>query len=100
MNEKRALDHKSIQLRVLVDSERGASSEVFLLVFTSDGVLVTEDEVKLRGVVSECGDMCKVRLQPTLAPGQVRSGPNMTTQGVLSENSLGLVWKPSSRSLM
>ena len=73
---------------------------MLLLVFASDGVLVSEDEVDLGGVISMRGDMRGGRVQHTLVPGQVRSGPNMTTQGVLSENSLGLDWKPSSRSLM
>ena len=73
---------------------------MLLLVFTGDGVFMTEDEVNLCRVVSMGSDTCKVPLKPTLVPGQVRSGPNMTTQGVLSENSLGSDWKPSSRSLM
>ena len=99
MNEKHVLDYKSVQLRGLVNRGYGASGEVLLLVFTGDGVLVTEDEVNLRGAVSIRGDTCKAHSKLTLVPGQVRSGPNMTTQGVLSENSLGLDWKPSSRSL-
>ena len=52
MSGRRILDHKSVQLRVLVDRGHGASGEVLLFVFAGDGVLVTEDEVKLHGVVS------------------------------------------------
>ena len=59
MNEKRVLDHKSVQLRSLLNRGDGASGEVLLLVFTGDGVLVTEDEVKLHVVVSICGYMCE-----------------------------------------
>lgn len=99
VSERHVLDHQSVQLRGLLDGGHGTTGEVLLLVFTSDRVLVTEDEVKLRGMVSMCGDTYEGDLEPTLVPGQVRSGPNMTTQGVLSENSLGLDWKPSSRSL-
>ena len=99
MNQGSVLDYKSVQLGSLVDRRHRASSEMLLLVFAGDGVLVTEDEVNLGGTVSMWGDTCKVHLVLTLVPGQVRSGPNMTTQGVLSENSLGLDWKPSSRSL-
>jgi len=62
MNVRRVLDHKSVQLRGLFDRGRGASSEVLLLVFTSNGVLMTEDEVNLCGVVSMCDDTCKARL--------------------------------------
>ena len=61
INERRVLDHKRVQLRGLVDRRNGSSSEVLLLIFTSDGVLVTEDEVNLCGVVSVCGDTCKGR---------------------------------------
>ena len=41
----------------------------------------------------------ETNIQGTFVPGQVKSGPNITTQGVVSENSLPLVWNPSSRSL-
>ncbi|SRR5258706_11185992 len=73
---------------------------MLLLVFASDWVLMAEDEVHLqmdRSITSVCGQgELGTR---TLVPGQVRSGPNMTTHGVLSLNSLPLVWKPSSSSL-
>ena len=52
MNEGCVLDHQSVQLGRLVDRGHWSSSEVFLFVFTSDGVLVTEDEVNLSGTVS------------------------------------------------
>jgi len=52
MKERRVLDYKSVQLRGLFDRGNGTSGEVLLLVFTGDRVLVTEDEVNLRGVVS------------------------------------------------
>lgn len=46
-----SLNHKSVQLGGLLDNGHRASSEVLLLVFAGDGVLVTEDEVNLGGVV-------------------------------------------------
>ena len=58
INERHVLDHERVQLRGLVDGRHGAPSEVLLFVFTSDGVLVTEDEVDLCGVVSMCGATC------------------------------------------
>ena len=100
-NRRRVLDHKSVQLGGLIDGRDGATSEVLLLVFAGDWILVAEDEVNLGGAVRACTvDTYEAQAKLTLVPGQVRSGPNMTTQGVLSENSLGLAWKPSSRSLM
>ena len=51
MNERHILDYKSVQLRGLLDGGHRASSEMLLLVFTSDRVLMTEDEVDLHGVV-------------------------------------------------
>lgn len=51
MNERRVLDYQGVQLRGLVNRGHRSSSEVLLLVFTSDRVLVTEDEVNLRGEV-------------------------------------------------
>ena len=52
MNERHVLDYKSVQLRGLFNRGDGTSGEVLFLVFTGDGVLVTEDKVNLRGVVS------------------------------------------------
>ena len=74
--------------------------EVLLLKLASDRVLVTEDEVKLNkiAIVSKAMDALD-SLMHTLVPGQVKSGPNMIVQGVLSENSLPAVWKPSSSNL-
>ena len=62
INEIRVLDHERVQLRGLVDGRNGGSSEMLFFVFTSDGVLVAEDEVNLREMVSMCGDTCNGRL--------------------------------------
>ena len=64
--ERPVLDHQSVQLGGLLNGGREARSEVLLLVFTSDGVLVTEDEVNLRGGVSIWSDTCKSSLEAHL----------------------------------
>ena len=93
------LDNESVEVGQLLDGRSGREFEVLLLEFASLGVLVTEDEVNLRGERSIRDSTRRRDFTRTLVPGQVRSGPNMTTHGVVSENSFPLVWKPSSRSL-
>ena len=73
---------------------------MFLFEFACLGIPVSEDKVNLWKVPIRGGLLGKEKyILSTFVPGQVKSGPNMTTQGVVSENSLPLVWKPSSRSL-
>jgi hypothetical protein len=54
VNRGCALNHESVQLGGLIDCGNGASGKVLLLVFTGDGVLVTEDEVNLNGGIRMC----------------------------------------------
>lgn len=92
------LESESKKVGVLVKGRSRGEFEVLLLNVTSFWVLVTENEMHLlkrQGFSGDTGDQMIIQ---TLVPGQVKSGPNMTTQGVVSENSLPLVWKPSSKS--
>ena len=74
---------------------------MFFFEFTCFGIFVAEDEVNLKKKhIRRFSGNKYIYILSTFVPGQVKSGPNMTTQGVVSENSLPLVWKPSSRSLI
>lgn len=93
------LDNEGVDIGVLAEIWLGRNTEVLFFELASHRVLVTEDEVKLWHTCQYTTMVAEARIF-TLLPGQVKSGPNMITQGVVSENSFPLVWKPSSSNLM
>lgn len=100
-DNKHALDNESVQVGQLLNGRLGGCRQMLLLVLAGDGVLVTEDKVDLhtRTVTEYCDNYYRGS-RHTFVPGHVKSGPNMIVHGVLSENSLPSVWKPSSSNLM
>jgi len=95
------LDNESVQIGQFFDSWTRRNLEMFFFSLACLGTLVSEDEVNLwkkKKHIRE-GSCEEDHTSSTFVPGQVKSGPNMMTQGIVSENSLPLVWKPSSRSL-
>lgn len=94
-----SLENEGIEVSQLLNGRMRSKLEMLLLNNASLGALVANNEVHLCHTVMVRKGLEYEHMRRTLVPGQVRSGPNMTTQGVVSENSLPLVWKPSSSNL-